>query len=320
MTLFAHPAWLEPIADFGWSGVDLFFVLSGYLIGAQLLSRVATGQRILIKDFYIQRLVRIVPAYWAVVALYFAAPFLRERGTLPPLWRFLTFTQNFGLDNRVYGAFSHAWSLCVEEHFYLIFPWLVVLFSAKRWGSRAFYVGGLLVVLGGALRGYFMTRVRAGDGRWSELIYYPTYCHLDGLIVGVAIAAISIFYPRHWAWLERRSYVWLFVGLILLYAGVYLDGSYDGVASAVPKFPTVALGYGLIVIASMSPYSPLRRYAPITKWVAVISYSIYLIHKIIIHVFQGAADALHITPSGTVMFVVCMAGSVAGALCSARPH
>jgi peptidoglycan/LPS O-acetylase OafA/YrhL len=311
--LFKHPAWLRPLADFGWSGVDLFFVLSGYLIGGQLLGRVASGQEISIKDFYVQRFLRIMPAYWVVLAFYFAIPAVIERGQLPPLWRFLTFTQNFGLNNQVYGAFSHAWSLCIEEHFYLVLPCLVVIFSARRWGKGAIYLAGLLVILGGVARAYSLTRVMAGDGSWSELIYYPTYCHLDGLIVGVAVAAISAFCPQQWSWLERRSYVWLFVGLALVYAASTLDDGQNEFAYTVFKFPLVAMGFGLIVIASVSRDSFLNRPSAITKRIAVLSYSIYLIHKIIIHLFQGAAKTLHIAPNSTVMFVLCIAGSVAGA-------
>ena len=95
-----HPAWLASISTFGWSGVDLFFVLSGYLIGTQLLRRVSEGRRISISDFYIQRFLRIMPVYWAALTLYFSFPALIERSHLPPLWRFLTFTQNFGLGER----------------------------------------------------------------------------------------------------------------------------------------------------------------------------------------------------------------------------
>jgi peptidoglycan/LPS O-acetylase OafA/YrhL len=311
--LFEHPAWLGPWADFGWSGVDLFFVLSGYLIGGQLLGRVASGREISIKDFYVQRFLRIMPAYWVVLALYFAIPAVIERGQLPPLWRFLTFTQNFGLDNRVYGAFSHAWSLCIEEHFYLVLPCIIVIFSAIRCGKGAVYLGGLLVILGGAARAYCLRRVMAGDGSWSELIYYPTYCHLDGLIVGVAVAAISAFCPKQWSWLERRSYVWLFAGLALVYAAYTLDEGQNEFASTVFKFPLVAMGFGLIVIASVCSDSFLNRPSAITKRIAVLSYSIYLIHKIVIHLLQGAAKALHIAPNSTLMFVLCIAGSVAGA-------
>ena len=184
-----------------------------------------------------------------------------------------------------------------KEHFYLVLPCLIVIFSARRWGKGAIYFGGLLVIVGGAARAYCLTRVMAGDGNWSELIYYPTYCHLDGLIVGVAVAAISAFCPQQWSWLERRSYVWLFAGLALVYAAFTLDEGQNEFASTVFKFPLVAMGFGLIVIASVSHNSFLNGSSAITKWLAVLSYSIYLIHKIVIHLLKARRSLYTLRPT-----------------------
>jgi peptidoglycan/LPS O-acetylase OafA/YrhL len=93
--LAPHPKWLEAVGSFGWSGVDLFFVLSGYLIGGQLLAVQAAGRPLALGDFYIKRFFRIVPVYLVLVALYFLVPAFREIPTITPLWKFLTFTQNF---------------------------------------------------------------------------------------------------------------------------------------------------------------------------------------------------------------------------------
>src|ERR1043166_4950156 len=96
--LFPHPEWVDTIGSFGWTGVDLFFVLSGYLIAGQLFSQVHQYGRISLGDFYLKRFFRIIPAYLAVVAVYFSIPTFREVEALAPLWKFLTFTQNLGLD------------------------------------------------------------------------------------------------------------------------------------------------------------------------------------------------------------------------------
>jgi len=86
-SLFGHPAYLhETIGNFGWTGVDLFFVLSGYLIGGQLLSRVARNQPVDYGTFYLKRFLRIIPAYLAVLILYFTIPAFTERSTLPPYY------------------------------------------------------------------------------------------------------------------------------------------------------------------------------------------------------------------------------------------
>lgn len=112
------------LSDVGWVGVDLFFVLSGYLIANQIFSSIAQQQPWSLKAFYYRRWLRTLPNYLFVLGLYFLIPSFKEHQLLPPLWKFLTFTQNFGLE--VGTAFSHAWSLCIEEQFYLIFPALTL--------------------------------------------------------------------------------------------------------------------------------------------------------------------------------------------------
>ena len=108
---------------FGWIGVDLFFVLSGYLIGGQLLAPLLRGQRIYLGTFFARRALRIMPAYFVVLAIYFLLPSLREYPEMSqPLWKFLLSVQNIALHGGT--AFSHAWSLAVEDQFYLVLPFL----------------------------------------------------------------------------------------------------------------------------------------------------------------------------------------------------
>ena len=77
-------------AGYGWMGVDLFFALSGYLIGGQLLRPWARGESPNYRRFFARRLLRTLPAYLVVVALYFMFPLLQDRDQIQPLWRFLT--------------------------------------------------------------------------------------------------------------------------------------------------------------------------------------------------------------------------------------
>ncbi|HEY9137153.1 MAG TPA: acyltransferase, partial [Terriglobus sp.] len=87
LTIFGElPIQLLPVTWHGWMGVDLFFVLSGYLIGRQLVKPYLRGSRPSLKEFYLRRAFRILPAYLAVVALYFVVPAWRDFPALPPLW------------------------------------------------------------------------------------------------------------------------------------------------------------------------------------------------------------------------------------------
>ena len=124
-------AWLS---RYGWMGVDIFFVLSGYLIGRQVLGPLARGERLDFARFYARRAYRILPAFAVVLAIYLLWPGGREAKGLAPWWQFATFTLNFTIDYSANQAFSHAWSLCVEEHFYLLFPALAWVL-AVRWPS-----------------------------------------------------------------------------------------------------------------------------------------------------------------------------------------
>jgi peptidoglycan/LPS O-acetylase OafA/YrhL len=117
-----------PWVRFGWMGVDLFFVISGYLIGGQIL-RSLQSSRFSFLWFYANRLLRTLPVYLIVLISYVFISDFREVDELPPILKFSTFTQNFGLSE---SAFSHAWSLCIEEQFYLFCPLVVVFFWKKK--------------------------------------------------------------------------------------------------------------------------------------------------------------------------------------------
>ena len=83
-SIFEHPHWVESAGSFGWTGVDLFFVLSGYLISSQLFDKVVKGQQISMAEFYIKRSFRILPAYYGLLLLYCLVPPFREGGEPAP--------------------------------------------------------------------------------------------------------------------------------------------------------------------------------------------------------------------------------------------
>src|SRR5205085_6588137 len=134
---------------FGWIGVDLFFVLSGYLIGGQLLASLVRRHRINLGRFFARRALRILPAYFVVLAMYFLLPSRREYSEMSqPLWKFLLSVQNIALHGGT--AFSHAWSLAVEDQFYLCLPFILLLVNRR---PRAAIIIPCVIVLGGiALR------------------------------------------------------------------------------------------------------------------------------------------------------------------------
>lgn len=319
---FGHPIWVSKIAGFGWSGVDLFFVLSGFLISGQLFATIANGKKISLIEFIIKRFFRIIPPFLFVVILYAGFPAIHEWGHLSPLWRYLTFTLNFGLDLRKYGTFSHAWSLCVEEQFYLFLPLIFLLFTRSKTGKGAIYliialfIGGFMIRLWGWY--HFMVPALSTDhygAYWNKYIYYPTYNRLDSLLVGVSIAGLYTFYPNIKERINRQCNWVLLAGIILLIAAWFVCKGYSSYNTTLWGFPLVGLSYGLILAAVVCPRNPAYRFKSfVTGWLATLSYSIYLSHKIVIHVTQNWFNGMGLDRNSNLMMLVSMAAVLAFAL------
>ncbi|PWF43405.1 acyltransferase [Massilia glaciei] len=271
------------VGSIGWVGVDLFFALSGYLIGNQLFAAMRSEQGLSLWRFYARRLLRTLPNFYFVLALYFCWPYFRNGLALPPLWEFLTFTQNINL--RPGTAFSHAWSLCIEEQFYLVLPAGALLIASMRrslgwaWAALALgLVGGMLV------RASVWNDLVANDGGSSQFftdIYYSTLCRLDELIAGVALALLRQYHPGLWQRLTSHGNVALAGGVALsaLTFTLFLNDRY-GYGVTVFGYPMLALSFGLLLVSALSPGSVLREMrVPGAASMALWSYAIYVLHK-----------------------------------------
>ncbi len=312
--LFPHPGWVSSISRFGWTGVDLFFVLSGYLIASQLLFKIAHQKKISFKTFFLKRFFRIIPAYLVVLTLYFLFPMFREREALAPLWKYLSFTQNLGLDAVNHGTFSHAWSLCIEEQFYFIFPWILIALVHFKAIKKSYLILFFLFLFGFIVRLYawhMLVAPFAGDDdfwqHWSKWIYYPTYSRLDGLLIGLSIASIFQFQP---AWKEKLQHYssWLLLAsLLVLTAAYFLCADEQTFSASIFGFPLVDFGYGLMVLSAISPPGILYKFkSKATANIAMLSYGAYLIHKIVIHVTQEQLSKLHMEKDSNFMFLTCI--------------
>jgi peptidoglycan/LPS O-acetylase OafA/YrhL len=294
------------IVRFGWMGVDLFFVLSGFLIAGQLLRPLARGSNPNYSRFFGRRLLRTLPAYFVVLAAYFLVPSIRERPVIQPLWQFLTFTENLLIAPPIPKAFSHAWSLCVEEQFYLLFPAVVAIVALRPSASKIIGLIAIVFLGGMVLRGYlwlhrvgsepFSSTASINGAGYMTLIYWPTWGRLDGLLAGVAAAAIKILRPNLWASLTARPNLLIVLGV----AGVIISGVFFGdyttwFAPAVFGYPFLALSIALVVIAASEDRSLIGRHSiPGASTLAAGAYSLYLSHKA---VFQVTAAALYDAPA-----------------------
>lgn len=286
--LSSHGIAMPAFVEHGWMGVDLFFVLSGYLIGWQVLRDYANGGEPRWRDFMLGRALRILPAYFAMLALYALLPVGREGGELQPLWKFLTFSLNLFPDWEQGHAYSHAWSLCVEEHFYMLLPLVVWLLGGR---SRAALVGAVAVgVIGGGMllrawlwHAQIVTHIEAGDAgvamrNYVGMIYMPTYARLDGLLAGVMLAAVRAFRPRWWAGLLSHAWLLLASGTVILACCTSIAPM--SLAGVVVLFPLVALGCACLLAGAISPATWIgRSRVSASRITAILAFSLYLCHK-----------------------------------------
>lgn len=285
------PTAFDGISRYGWMGVDVFFVLSGYLIGSQLLRPYTRGVRPSIGRFYLRRAFRVLPAFLAVLVLYLTVPVFREDPRLSPAWQFLSFTENYRIDYFHDHAFSHVWSLCVEEHFYLVLPLLVLVLMWKPRFSKTIAVVLAVLCFGIVMRAYIyihqlkplmQTDFDSFLVAYIEKIYYPTHTRLDGLLVGVVLATIKTFRPAWWQRAMSHGHALLLAGLSVCGVALWLFHIKFDLAPNVFGFPLLALGLGLLLVSSVSPGSILSKVRGF-GFVATLAYSMYLTHKEIIH-------------------------------------
>ncbi len=308
--------------DIGWIGVDLFFVLSGYLIGQQIFTDIAHKRNFSTRSFIMRRLLRTLPNYLVVLALYSLVAGFREKPVLLPIWKFLTFTFNFGLTTGV--AFSHAWSLCIEEQFYLILPLLAIYIYLKKSLKFALSLIIGVLALGILLRMGFWLYCSNGNLYFnapSDLnhfnyksyytwVYYFTFCRLDSLIMGVSLALIRNFYSQTWYKITAKGNLTLVIGTsLLLITGIFLnDDRQYAFFQNVVGYPMLAISFGLLVISALSPNSLLHKSKIFgAELVAKLSFAIYLIQKPVDHMVANFLEQHNIVAKTSSWMFACTA-------------
>jgi peptidoglycan/LPS O-acetylase OafA/YrhL len=272
---------LEKFFAVGWSGVDLFFVLSGFLIGGILLDVRASPHYF--KTFYLRRFYRIVPIYYAWISAYLlltscSGEFFGRARMVAALFLFL---QNFGLQYSSGLAdawFLPAWSLAVEEQFYLIAPLVIRLMSRRK-----LYLLLIAVILAApTLRIWIYQHIPVRPGS-LPLDYTLMPCRADSLAIGILAALLwrnLVF--REWLTGHRnllRALTGLFlVGMLALFAWTPLKNSQLVQCVGITW---IDVFYGLVMMLALAAPAGLTAVFARTHWLAEIgrvSYCLYLIH------------------------------------------
>jgi len=253
-------SWSFVLFRYGWTGVDLFFVLSGFLIGRQLQRELQRSGTVQVPRFLLRRGLRIWPLYFAWVAFLALA-----LGKWHRIWPDLSFLSNY-----VQGQVSGGWSLSTEEQFYLVVP-LVLLGVQRLLGPRGqgWVPLGLLAL---------MPAVRAvalhGAGEAGlDRIYGPIHTHCDGLLVGLFLAWASVKHPQSLS--QKHPHPWK-SPLLAIAAGLALREADRGLFS----FTGLALVYGGIVALGLRAGPRVRQ---LTAWrgfhvLSRLSFGMYLNH------------------------------------------
>lgn len=274
ITFYASRLWQNG----GWTGVDLFFVLSGFLIGGLLFSEVRKRGTFGVGRFLLRRGLKIYPAFYAFLLATFAFNLAFHH----PMRLRSVAAEIFFLQNYLGGFWNHTWSLAVEEHFYFALPLLLlVLLRMGRPSKDPFrripMITAVVTVTCLVLRIY-LARTRSFD---NMVHLFPTHLRIDSLLIGVAIAYAYHFHRESIVAFSQRFRVLLFIGgsALFLPAFYFPLGSYWWLHSiALTGF---AAGAAMIVVALIE-WEPSRW--PGMRLAAFLgsrSYSIYLWHAAI---------------------------------------
>lgn len=253
----------------GWSGVDLFFVLSGFLVAGLLFKEYKRIGKIDTMRFWIRRGFKIYPSFYVLMA-FTAAYWLFTKGhESDKLLAEIFFVQNYF--PRIWG---HTWSLAVEEHFYLILPvFLFVLLRRAGRKSEPFakvpWVFLCLAVLCLGLR-----ILEFSMGVKADTIHVETHLRVDSLFAGVALAYYRHFRPELFARVARKP-LWV-PGLVLISPAFVLRPESEFICTV--GYTLLYTGFGCILVWAVDRPPSRIAVARVLAWIGYYSYSIYLWH------------------------------------------
>lgn len=275
----------QPLFRGGFLGVDVFFVLSGFLITSILLSEWDLRGAVALRDFYMRRVLRLAPALVVLVLLTVLLRHHLSKGfgmpTLSAAAMVLLYLSNwvraFSGNIFILGWLGHTWSLAIEEQFYLLWPPILVILLKKRVRSERMILAVSLAAISSlSLRIFFLWR-----GIAEQRIYNGLDTRAEELLAG-CILALAVRRPpgRLTTMLGRwRTEITLLCCLNLLLSVFFaIDNRfYYGVWMTVVEICSVGLIAGIVTGEPIKLLSAFLE-NPFLKWIGLISYSIYLFH------------------------------------------
>jgi peptidoglycan/LPS O-acetylase OafA/YrhL len=264
-----------------WSGVDLFFILSGYLIGSILLKNKHAGNYF--KAFYFRRILRIAPLYYLLILIYLALKYFQFPdpgkfifGNEIPIWPYFLFLQNYFmgfLNTLASPPLTPTWSLAIEEQFYLLLPSLIFFVRKK-------YIPYILVAC--ILIAPFFRSLAIN---WYQE-YTSFHTRMDTLMFGVLISYL-VQEKNLLSFLKGKEITVLVVFIIVL-----ISGGYFSVIQKIGVFnhSFFMIIYGLLLVCALAynkSFIGVFFRIKFLRWIGYLSYSIYIFHQLIVGVLHA---------------------------------
>ncbi|WP_316833073.1 acyltransferase [Pedobacter aquatilis] len=277
LVVFFHCFGFLRISYFGWMGVDLFFVLSGFLISGILID--GKSDKLYYKNFFGKRFLRIFPLYYfalLIITILSFVPFIKgiDKINAPNIfyWIYLqnwqtTYFGEFSKENKL---LSHFWSLAIEEQFYIFWPFIIKRFSKNK--IISFII--VFIIFAVLLRIYFFTHDNIG-------YYVNTFSRFDALCIG-SLLAILIRDKKEI--LERFAlYIMFISGLFIVFHAIFSGPHFSHLLMASFGFTLVSLFWASILIFAISGRVYLTKFFSykFLTFFGKYSYGMYVYHAII---------------------------------------
>ena len=292
--VYGHGSWLFkhiPILEnsslfFFIDGVELFFVLSGFLIGGILLKKFANSNINIVFNFYKNRWFRTLPNYYLFLLINILLSFFLFEGVSGETSKYFFFTQNFFFHSNSEEFFGESWSIAVEEWFYLLCPLVIIILSFFKIKNRVL-VSAIIFLLSSLILKYIQfCAVNYNPKNYDILIRKVTILRMDSIAIGLILAWIK--YKFHDLFTKFNfKYICLILALIFLmsrlaFSSVMNDFSLWGSVVFKDTFNSVAIAMIFPFFYSLKYNFDTNIFTKIITWVSLISYSMYLVHYSII--------------------------------------
>jgi len=302
LVVYFHSRFLlehTPFDGFPWTrlvdGVELFFVLSGFLIGSILIRLFHENEKPKISalaNFWKRRWFRTLPAYFLVLLLNIL--FIKMDWIGSKLenfnFSFFFFLQNFS--EPFTGFFWESWSLSIEEWFYIFFPVLFFVLRIFIKNKYSFLISIVLMIVLPLMYRISISDINADGFNWDIRFRKTVLCRLDAIIYGALAAWIKFYYPLSW---KRSSWFTLATGIIATWFVLNYQQDYNSYYMKTFYFSLIPLCMMLFLPAADSLKKSKGIFRSCITHISLISYSMYLIHLslvafVILHRFMPETE------------------------------